>query len=83
MAAGAVSLRKSHDIVILSFCNIVKGQAISVVFVGYLQNYQNFFILATFRNENHKIYKLNILIIGHIYIIITCILSPNGSWNTK
>ena len=26
MAAGAVSLRKSHDIVILSFCNIVKGQ---------------------------------------------------------
>ena len=25
--AGAVSLRKSHDIVILSFCNIVKGQA--------------------------------------------------------
>ena len=28
MAAGAVSLRKSHDIIILSFCNIVKGQAI-------------------------------------------------------
>ena len=27
MAAGAVSLRKSHDIVILSFCNILKGQA--------------------------------------------------------
>ena len=27
MAAGVVSLRKSHDIVILSFCNIVKGQA--------------------------------------------------------
>ena len=27
LAAGAVSLRKSHDIVILSFCNIVKGQA--------------------------------------------------------
>ena len=27
MAAGAVNLRKSHDIVILSFCNIVKGQA--------------------------------------------------------
>ena len=27
MAAGAVSLRKYHDIVILSFCNIVKGQA--------------------------------------------------------
>ena len=28
IAAGAVSLRKSHDIIILlSFCNIVKGQA--------------------------------------------------------
>ena len=27
MAAGAVSLKNSHDIVILSFCNIVKGQA--------------------------------------------------------
>ena len=24
---SAVSLKKSHDIVILSFCNIVKGQA--------------------------------------------------------
>ena len=28
MAAGALSLRKSHDVVIVSFCNIVKGQAI-------------------------------------------------------
>ena len=28
MAAGAVSLKKPHDIVISSFCNIVKGQAI-------------------------------------------------------
>ena len=27
MAAGAVSLRKSHDIVIIAFCNVVKGQA--------------------------------------------------------
>ena len=27
MAAGAVSPRKSHDIIISSFCNIVKGQA--------------------------------------------------------
>ena len=27
MAAGAVSQRKSHDVVILSFCNIVKGHA--------------------------------------------------------
>ena len=30
MAAGAVSLRKSHDIVISSYCNIVKGQAICI-----------------------------------------------------
>ena len=30
MAAGAVSLKKSNDIVILSFCNIVKGQTNSV-----------------------------------------------------
>ena len=27
MTAGAVCLRKSHDIIILSFCYIVKGQA--------------------------------------------------------
>ena len=30
-AAGAVGLRKSHHIVILSFCNIVKGQANYVI----------------------------------------------------
>ena len=28
---GAVSLKKSHDIVILSFCNIVKGPANSQI----------------------------------------------------
>ena len=27
IAAGAASLKKSHDIIILSFCNIAKGQA--------------------------------------------------------
>ena len=27
IAAGAVSLKKSHDILTLSFCNIVRGQA--------------------------------------------------------
>ena len=36
-AAGAVSLRKSHDIIISSFCNIVKGHAIYI----FLKN--NFF----------------------------------------
>ena len=37
MAAGAVSLRNSHDIVILSFCNVVKGQATYVLSVIFLQ----------------------------------------------
>ena len=36
MAAGAVRLKKSHDIVILSFCNIVKGQA---KYIGDESNY--------------------------------------------
>ena len=35
MAAGAVSLRKSHDIVILSFCNIVKGKAIYILGINW------------------------------------------------
>ena len=34
MAPGAVSLRKSHDIVILPFSNIVKGQA------GYIYQFE-------------------------------------------
>ena len=45
MAAGAVSLRKSHDIVISPFCNIVKGQA----------NYQK---LATLDNSETIVYGL-------------------------
>ena len=36
MAAGAVSLRKSHDIAILSFCNIVKGQAKCILLHHYI-----------------------------------------------
>ena len=37
---GAVSLKKSHDIVILSFCNIVKRQAkwVTAKFVFNLRN---------------------------------------------
>ena len=46
MAAGAVSLRKSHDIIISSFCNIVKGQAnyeiIIVSNILYLKNFDEF-----------------------------------------
>ena len=34
---GAVSLKKSHDIVILLFCNIVKGQANYLVVVEYIK----------------------------------------------
>ena len=39
---GAVSLKKSHDIIILSFCNIVKGQAKYVEFVTQM-TYKYFF----------------------------------------
>ena len=39
MAAGAVSLRKSHDIIKLSVCNIVKGQAKYVYIVFLRQNH--------------------------------------------
>ena len=47
MAAGAVSLRKSHDIVILSFCNIVKGQANCEVFKTDM-------MLVTLKSSKHK-----------------------------
>ena len=33
---GAVSLKKSHDIVILSFCNIVKGLATYYILIYFL-----------------------------------------------
>ena len=33
MAAGAVSLRKSNDIVILSFCNIVKAVRLIIKYI--------------------------------------------------
>ena len=39
MAAGAVSLRKSHDIVILLFCNIEKGQAIHTYILEYTRKH--------------------------------------------
>ena len=53
MAAGAVSLRKSHDIVILSFCNIVKSQA-------------NYIIQDNFRIEKPKTVVKNQ---QHLFII--------------
>ena len=43
MAAGAVSLRKSHDIVILSFCDIVKGQA-NYLYVYALLYFDDFYL---------------------------------------
>ena len=45
MAVGAVSLRKSHDIIILSFCNIVKGQA-KYQMANDLRNHKNELYLA-------------------------------------
>ena len=47
MAAGAVSLRKSHDIIILSFCNIVKGQAIYYDILGESDSFAAHFRCAT------------------------------------
>ena len=38
MAAGAVSLKKSHDIIILSFYNIVKGQAYHFLEPQFIRN---------------------------------------------
>ena len=62
MAAGAVSLRKSHDIIILSFCNIVKGQANSNQYI-FLQpilecNYItiNFSFSDLYSYPRHKTY---------------------------
>ena len=52
MAAGAVSLRKSHDIVILSFCNIVKGQANYVCM--YIQKANRYIIICTYSNSLTK-----------------------------
>ena len=50
MAVGVVSLKKSHDIIILSFCNIVKGQTkypditnYKNIFVSYLAIYISIF----------------------------------------
>ena len=50
MAAGAVSLKKSHDIVISSFCNIVNGQANSTTSYP-----ASFFIILPPPNHNPKL----------------------------
>ena len=50
MTAGAVSLKKSHDNVILSFCYVVKGQAIFLVFL-----FSQFFQLAFGACQTKKI----------------------------
>ena len=56
MAAGAVSLRKSHDIIILSFGNIVKGQAnyATNVFFMYLKI---ILLQVQYKQRYIKIYK--------------------------
>ena len=48
---GAVSLKKSHDIIILSFCNIVKGQA------NYLKETWNVLYCAKIPAETKKVDK--------------------------
>ena len=55
MAAGAVSLRKSHDIEILSFCNIVKGQANKVPVFIQIQFLKKSYIL-----KNYQLFLMNI-----------------------
>ena len=54
MAAGAVSLRKSHDIVILSFCNMVKGRANYLL--QYFHQYQYH---SSFHSEHLMEFILN------------------------
>ena len=59
LAAGAVSLRKSHDIVILSFCNIVKGQANSIhIDGGVLVLYLPMYLLGILANKFSQ-YKIS------------------------
>ena len=62
MAAGAVNLRKSHDIVILSFCNTVKGQANDAKLEKVSKNRKNFtaFISLLYTTDLNTI---NIMII--------------------
>ena len=65
MAAGAVSLRKSHDIVILSFCNIVKGQAKCLLNAKQLPLGLMFlfvYFLATNIYNKHYFFFSNVLI---------------------
>ena len=63
MAAGAVSLRKSHDIVILSFCNIVKGQANNVQIVYSKLKHSRTSFCAHWKAK-HQIFPIISIIIG-------------------
>ena len=65
---GAVSLKKSHDIVILSFCNIVKGQAKCILLHHYIS----------------KLKKQNIILGRYYLVIVVVvegrIITGGGSW---
>ena len=69
MAAGAVSLRKSHDIIILWFCNIVKGQAIYQVL-----SYPKYFIDLCWDNPfiHVLVYKFSSLFFNSLVLILHC-----------
>ena len=93
MAAGAVSLRKSHDIAILSFCNIVKGQAKCTIIPITCFSYdimrkwiiciiacQNF----SLSDEIFQIISNEIMIISDVFIRITYfIISSMKKWEKQ
>ena len=54
MAAGAVSLRKSHDIIILSFCNIVKSQANNAVVQHHSSSLNNRMKMKNHAQQTHN-----------------------------
>ena len=59
MAAGAVSLRKSHYIIILIFCNIVKDQANSML--KFRKKCSNYKVTLGICTSNEKMSKKPLL----------------------
>ena len=73
-AAGAVSLRKTHDIVILSFCNIVKGQAIYMLLTPNCVRLRNFELVTNVIRvkTSSSPYSYNSIDIDHVKHCSTC-----------
>ena len=59
MPAGAVSLKKSHDIAILSFCNIVTGQANKIITDDHTTVFFNMHVCQIF--SKISLYNANVL----------------------